>query len=257
MGGEKRFPQVMKARAWQMKQLNTQLGSWAELRHDTILYAKQSYTARPKCEYPAGFVEPYPAFYAKVKFFAGEAGRLLAAAEFPARDPKDAAQLKAQQERYTKFFKQMAETMGQLEELAKKELAGEPFTAEEKAFIKQTVDMRGGGSGPPRYDGWYPKLFYHHSECSEWAPVIADVHTDPESQSCLQVGVGDAMFGVVAIDNDKDRMVFVGPLYSYYEFKQNVSKRLTDPEWHDMIHRGVQPARPEWTKEFVAPTRKK
>ena len=27
------------------KQLQTQLGSWAELRHDTILYAKQSYTA--------------------------------------------------------------------------------------------------------------------------------------------------------------------------------------------------------------------
>lgn len=255
MSGEKRFPQAMKSKAWQMKQLNTQLGSWAELRHDTILYAKQSYTARPTCEYPAGYVEPYPEFYAKVKFFADEAGKLFAAAEFPSTGPDQAAQLKLQKERYVKFFKQMSETVGQLETLAKKELAGEAFTDDEKLFIKKTVDMRGGGSGPPRYDGWYPNLFYNRSECSEWAPVVADVHTDPESQSCLEVAVGDAMFGVIAIDNDKDRMVYVGPLYSYYEFRQNVEKRLTDPEWQMMIHSGKLPARPEWTKEFVAPTR--
>ena len=55
-----------------------------------------------------------------------------------------------------------------------------------------------------------------------------------ESQSCLEVAVGDAMLGVIAIDNDKDRMVYVGPLYSYYEFRQNVEKRLTDPEWQKM-----------------------
>jgi hypothetical protein len=258
MSGEKRFPQAMKSKAWQLKQLNTQLGSWAELRHDTILYAKQSYTARPSCEYPAGYVEPYPEFYAKVKFFADEADRLFGAAAFPVpADANEAAQLKAQRDRYTKFFKQMSETVGQLQSLAKKELAGEAFTADEKLFIKKTVDMRGGGSGPPRYDGWYPNLFYNRSECSDWAPVVADVHTDPDSQSCLEVGVGDAMLGVVAIDNDADRMVYVGPLYSYYEFRQNVEKRLTDPEWQQMIHNGTLPARPDWTKEFVAPKRAK
>ncbi len=213
MSAEKRFPQAMKSKAWQMKQLNTQLGSWAELRHDTILYAKQSYTARPKCEYPAGYVEPYPAFYAKVKFFADEAGKLFAAAEFPSSDANEADQFKEQQKRYVGFFKQMSGTVGQLETLAKKELAGDAFTDDEKKFIKKTVDARGGGSGPPRYDGWYPNLFYYRSACSEWAPVVADVHTDPDSQSCLEVAVGDAMFGVIAIDNDKDRMVYVGPLY--------------------------------------------
>jgi hypothetical protein len=254
MSAHKRFPQAMKSKAWQMKQLNTQLGSWAELRHDTILYAKQSYTARPDCEYPAGYVEPYPEFYAKVRFFAQEAEKLFAAAEFPA-PAGQVAQIKAQQERYVAFFKQMSETMGQLEKLAKKELAGEAFTDDEKMFVKKTVDRRGGGSGPPRYDGWYPNLFYHRSDCADWAPVVADVHTDPESQSCLEVAVGDAMFGVIAIDNDKDRMVYVGPLYSYYEFRQNVQKRLTDPEWQQMIQQNKLPARPEWTKDFVAPTR--
>lgn len=254
MSAEKRFPEAMKSKAWQMKQLNTQLGSWAELRHDTILYAKQSYTARPTCEYPAGYVEPYPEFYAKVKFFADEAGKLFAAADLPT-DPQNGEWQKEMQKRVVAFFKQMGETVAQLETLAKKELAGEAFTDAEKTFIKKTVDARGGGSGPPRYDGWYPNLFYHRSECSEWAPVVADVHTDPDSQSCLEVAVGDAMFGVIAVDNDKDRMVYVGPLYSYYEFRQPVEKRLTDPEWQQMIYQNKLPARPEWTKSFVAPTR--
>jgi hypothetical protein len=244
---EKRFPEAMRTRAWQMKQLQTQLGSWAELRHDAILYAKQSYSAVPFCEYPAGYVEPYPEFYARVKYFAAEAGRLFAAAEFP----------EVRKDRYVTFFKGMAETVGQLEGLAKKELAGEPFTEAEKVFLKKTVDRRGGGSGgPPRYDGWYPGLFFHRDQCSKWAPVVADVHTDPGSQTCLEVAVGDAMLGVVAIDNDGDRMAYVGPLYSYYEFRQPVGQRLTDPEWAQMIYGGKTPPRPEWTKEFVAPARK-
>jgi len=259
---EKRMPEAMKTKTWQMKQLQTQLGSWAELRHDTILYAKQSYTSRPDCEYPAGYVEPYPEFYARVKFFAEEAGRLFAAAEFPppvappGEEANAAKNQKDQQANYVKFFKQMGETVGQLETLAKKELAGEAFTDAEKLFIKKTVDRRGGGSGPPRYDGWYPNLFYNRGECSEWSPVVADVHTDPELQTCLEVAVGDAMLGVIAIDNDGDRMTYVGPLYSYYEFRQNVEKRLTDPEWAKMIEGGKAPARPDFVKDFVAPKRK-
>ena len=67
-----RFPEVMRSRAWARKQLQTQLGSWAELRHDTILYVKQSYTDGEMCDYPAGYVEPYPEFYARVALFAEE-----------------------------------------------------------------------------------------------------------------------------------------------------------------------------------------
>jgi len=37
-----------------MKTLNTQLASWTELRHDTVLYAKQPYTASVLCSYPDG-----------------------------------------------------------------------------------------------------------------------------------------------------------------------------------------------------------
>jgi len=38
------FPPFMQNLAWLRKDINTALGSWTELRHDTILYAKQSVT---------------------------------------------------------------------------------------------------------------------------------------------------------------------------------------------------------------------
>ena len=46
------IPPFMTNRAWTAKKLYTALGSWAELRHDTILYAKQSYTMVPTEVHP-------------------------------------------------------------------------------------------------------------------------------------------------------------------------------------------------------------
>jgi hypothetical protein len=43
--------------------LNTQLGSWTQLRHDTVLYAKQSVTGGILCDFPHSYLEPVPAFW--------------------------------------------------------------------------------------------------------------------------------------------------------------------------------------------------
>ena len=59
----------MRRTAYQRKQLQTQLASWAELRHDTVLYGKQSYSMGILCEYPEGYVEPYPEFFARIARF--------------------------------------------------------------------------------------------------------------------------------------------------------------------------------------------
>src|SRR6185295_5440772 len=39
LSSDSRLPDAMRTRAWAMKDLNTQLASWTQLRHDTILYA--------------------------------------------------------------------------------------------------------------------------------------------------------------------------------------------------------------------------
>ncbi|MCK4806995.1 MAG: DUF3160 domain-containing protein, partial [Candidatus Aegiribacteria sp.] len=68
------YPDFMRTEAWKRHTLSNFLASWAMLRHDTILYAKQSYTmecgsAPGPAEEPepsAGFVEPVPEVYAEL-----------------------------------------------------------------------------------------------------------------------------------------------------------------------------------------------
>jgi len=65
------YPAFMHSAAWEDKDLFTFLGSWAELRHDTILYAKQSYTLKATSiqvppEPARGYVEPQPEVYARL-----------------------------------------------------------------------------------------------------------------------------------------------------------------------------------------------
>jgi hypothetical protein len=61
------YPQVMRTRAWACKTINAQLASWTELRHDTVLYAKQPYTGLILCDYPDGYVEPCIGFWNGMK----------------------------------------------------------------------------------------------------------------------------------------------------------------------------------------------
>ncbi len=247
------FPEAMRSEAWQRKQLQTQLASWSELRHNTVLYAKQSYTSGVMCEYPSGYVEPYPDLFARVKFFAEEGSRLIENADYNVSG-KYANRLSAIKTKQVEFLKKMSTILARLESLARKELAAEPFSEEDAAWLKKVIDARGGGSGGPRYDGWYCDLFYRGGKrAAEWDPTVVDVHTDPNSREVLEEGVGDCNFLVVAVDHEDDRMIYVGPAYSYYEFRQPVENRLTDVEWQEMLAAGKQPSRPEWTKAFQAP----
>ncbi len=245
------FPEAMQRRPWRRKQLQTELASWAELRHDTILYAKQSYTAYPECGYPAGFVEPYPEFYEKLEGFALRGASLLKAAAIKLTDPALEAEAQRTRDAEVVFLQSFAKGMAFLRVLAEKELAGKPFSSDEEAFLRKTIDMSGGGSGPPRYDGWYPQLFFGR-EPRKWKPSVADVHTNPVGDEVLEVGVGDVNFLVVAVDNQGDRAAYVGPVYTYYEFTKPASARMTDEEWERDIESGKLPPRPAFTAPFVA-----
>ena len=72
---DENIPEFMNTNAWRDKTLTTALSSWTELRHDTILYAKQSYTGRKitsagphsKPKPVVGYVEPRANFYTKLK----------------------------------------------------------------------------------------------------------------------------------------------------------------------------------------------
>ncbi|MHC4574215.1 MAG: DUF3160 domain-containing protein [Planctomycetota bacterium] len=82
-------------------------------------------------------------------------------------------------------------------------------------------------------------------------PIVADVFTEVNSSQVLEQAVGrPAEIFVIASVDGKDK-VCLGAVYSYYEFKQPMSERLTDEEWRSMLMNGKQPPLPEWTRDFA------
>lgn len=75
-----RYPAFMRTPAWTRKDMLTALGSWTELRHDTILYAKQTMAelgggGDPGT--PRGYVEPNPALWARLQTLEALTRRVL------------------------------------------------------------------------------------------------------------------------------------------------------------------------------------
>ena len=67
------YPDFMRSERWQYKDLNTALASWAQLKHDTVLYAKQ-FGAEMGGDEPTiikHYVEPNVNLYRRVKYLVG------------------------------------------------------------------------------------------------------------------------------------------------------------------------------------------
>lgn len=124
------YPRFMRTAAWQDRDLRAALASWAQLRHDTILYVKQPYapvaTAMPMPPpevHSRGYVEPRPEFY----------GRLLALTQATQEGlkalnvlpPAAATRLQAA----VSLFQQLYDISGV-------ELAGQPLTEAQYDFIR-------------------------------------------------------------------------------------------------------------------------
>jgi len=262
-----KYPEAMRSQAWAMKSLNTQLASWTQLRHDTILYVKQSYSDLTDCEYPHGYVEPIPHFWGRLEKMAARGAEQLEKTPYPDRailrkGPRGQEQklsLKDLQKQQAEFLRNFAKQAAILKGIAAKELEQKELTKDETDFLKNTMQIAGGGSGrPPQYNGWYPGLFYKgREESGKWDAIVADVHTWPPSDlgpGCvLTQGVGNVDLMLVAIDNGKDKMVYAGPVLSHYEFEMPGLTRKSDSEWRKDIKAGKIPPRPEWTKSYLVP----
>jgi hypothetical protein len=261
-----KYPEVLRTKAWAMKSLNTQMASWTQLRHDTILYAKQSYTSGAECYYPAGFVEPVPHVWARFEKMVRRAADLLDKTPFPQgavviKDERGQRRVDfdARRKHQIAFLLNFAEQIGKLKTIAVKELEQKETTAVERKFLEDIV-QRDHGSGHTEYNGWYTKLFYKSTtDCGQPDPLVADVHTDVPAPifgdpGCvLHQGVGNVDLILVAIDNGKDRMMYAGPVLSHYEFEMSGIARKADSEWRADLAAGRLPPRPEWTRTYLVP----
>jgi hypothetical protein len=233
------YPPFMQQAAWQDKQLNTALASWTQLRHDTILYAKQSNTSGTIGLPPPpdrGYVEPVPALL----------NRLLCLTRMMKAGLADMGVLSEEQQEGLLGFERI---LTRLLQIAMAELEGRALSEPDYDYIK-------GLFGQDLLAAVMPVFQTATSPDARPldVPLVADVHTDGNTGKVLEEGVGHVRVLVAAYRIPEGRVVLgVGPVFSHYEFKWPMGDRLTDEKWTNMLANGQCPPDPPWTRSFAWP----
>jgi len=223
------YPNFMRTQAWEKKELNAALASWTQLRHDTILYAKQSYTPGRSSLPPrvTGYVEPVPEFY----------GRLLALTQMTREGLSDYNALSAEA---MERLENLEDILGRLITIANNELTNQVLSEDDYEYIRN-------------FDKTLESAVLGVEKQGIKTTLIADVHTHYYiEQLVVEEGVGYVDLIVVACPApDGSIFLAAGPVLSYYEFKHPTEERLTDEAWRDMLASPEKPDRPLWFQELV------
>lgn len=229
------FPVYMQTPAWIDKELFTALGSWTELRHDTILYAKQSYTKTISLppEPEQGYVEPNPILYARfasltLMTFDGLKSRALLPTLIEDR------------------LNTLHDLLLSLIDISQKELEDQTLNESEINVIK-------------RIGGILKTIVNineseYNTDVDKRMAIVADVHTDPFfTNQILEEGVGNPFLVFVVNNVNGELILSRGGTFSYYEFTYPLSNRLTDEEWQNILDIGINvPDLPDWVSSFIA-----
>jgi len=225
------IPKYMQNPAWEDKRIHSGLGSYAELKHDTVLYAKQPAAERGGGEeiiefYP-NFVEPAVEAYE----------RLLWLAKYSKVNLENRGLLSDATERALNELEKMYEL---LRAISVKQLENMPLTEEENELLKFI------GSQMERIDVSLSVEFNR----SISSAIIADVAVIADEESCLEVATGLPNDIYVVAPYEGKLYLARGVTYSYYEFVSD--KPLTDQEWRARL--GVERTEMnDWAYEQLIP----
>jgi hypothetical protein len=244
------LPAVLRTDAWARRLLNTQLASWAELRHDTVLYAKQSITAQAICAYPSAYIEPYPDFFRAVEAFAVRGSKLVAALAFGNKDTL--------KKRIVDYFARLENVSGTLREMADLERQQQPLRADHLDFMNHAVSMDGKHGGCTltlEPGGWFADLYFDRTKVLYHSPTIADVHTQPTDEDgnpvgkVLHVATGAPRFFTVTLATCEGPRTYRGVVSSYHEVVTEHLERLDDLQWLERSRKAPDVA---WLMDLVA-----
>jgi hypothetical protein len=238
------YPDFMRTPAWEAKGLQTGLGSYAELKHDTILYAKQSFAAEggfePMVEPPRHWVEPDPVAWER-----------MASVITLLREGLRDRELVGTGDDHDSLMTTVIGTLERLARIARDEVAGLPILPADNDWLEgigsvfealwiQTSD-------------WDETLGMPSADDTD-AALIADIMRS--TLKYLEIGTGRIDRIMVLVPNDNGNFqVAVGGVYSYYEFWREAELgRLTDEEWRAMLDAGEAPERPGWQSPIFGGT---
>ena len=80
--------------------------------------------------------------------------------------------------------------------------------------------------------------------------VVSDVHTDSNTETCLEEGVGYPLEIYVIVNEGGKIRLTRGAMFSYYEFTRPIAQRLTDEAWRTLLLGDTPPQLPEWIASF-------
>ena len=234
----KGHPAFMRGSAWARKDLMTYLGNYAELKHDTILYAAQpSAYENAGPEYlpkdDRGYVEPEPVLYERLANLSNATKDGLSAYGMIGENEKDGLEA-------------LSELALDLKEISEKELRSELLSEEEYNRIRTFgEEISWIMNGAKQED---PNIIVAREPSG--TPLVADIATDPNSGECLEVAIGYPATIYVAVYFDGAVRIARGSTFSYYEFTQPISERLTDTQWQTMLQEFSAPDSPDWVNSI-------
>ena len=216
------YPAFMQNSEWTKKTLETFAGSYAELKHDTVLYSKQ-----PMAEMGGGdmdpvddrgYVEPEPLVYA----------RFSNLAKTTAEGLKKCGMISSEDEDNLGLLRELSD---KLLVIVQKELKNELPSDEEFELIKNY----GGNIEHFWYDATKDESDSEYFTSDEFpSAIIVDVATDPNG-AVLEAGTGRPREMAVVVPVDGILRIATGSVYDYYEFEWPLSDRLTDTKWRRMV----------------------
>jgi hypothetical protein len=210
------YPAFMQSPAWIYKDINSMLTSWAELKHDTILYAKMPEGlggGGPPVSGPApSFVEPNPNVFYRLAFSSRTLSDGLNATIFGWQNrgwvQSEFTGQPGLQE-YLSHLMQLGEKMENFGAIAERELLGETLTTDDYYRITACLEYK---------ECVDPLGYMGDSMEPEPIPIIAAV-SGFENQ-IMEVGVGLLNRIYVAIPINGETYVAQGGVLNYYEFIQ-------------------------------------
>jgi hypothetical protein len=217
------YPAYMQSSAFVDKELQTFLGSYTELKHDTVLYAKQSYAEmgagggedKPMPPIVKGFVEPNLAFWNKLSALVTYNQQLFSYydvfKDHPARE----------------VLREFGEDVDFYKNLAHKELNSQQLSDDEyeklrtKTLSYVAQPFSGGDQADP--DAWQTAL-------------VTDIHTDGLSNSILYEGTLRPLVMLALIGNENSPRLTVGISFNHVEYTAPIGPRATDEEWRAKVY---------------------
>lgn len=225
------FPEFMKSKAWAFKDINSQLGSWAQLKHDTILYGKQAGAEMgggemEEREMPKSYVEPRVHLY----------DRMIWTMKYMKENLKDRELLTDANEKNMNNFIDMVDF---LRKVSVTELKNETLDDKDQERLFYI-----GGEMENIFIKFVDEKVEFFNEIEEQADrnmaTVADLMVTVENvvgvepSKYLEVGSGMAQEMYVVYQIGDKVILGTGPVYSYYEFLSD--ERMTDEDFQMKLY---------------------